>query len=87
MDDLTSLFPGCTLTTGEIREVIEKILCDDYICHKCFRRVDPYATKCLVCYRLYCEKCAISLTDGESINPNKCIQCIDNQNFLEEHCL
>jgi len=87
MDDLTKHFPGCKMTTEQIRDTIRNILgigqYDHFFCYRCFRHVGETTLKticCTVCYQPYCEKCIPYYTGvgTSSIDPAKCGQCIEN---------
>lgn len=76
MNDLTESFPGCKLTTAELRETIRSItqMPDSgdsvyYFCYRCFKYLgvnNPSsaggAVCCKVCYQFYCHNCAIGVS-------------------------
>jgi hypothetical protein len=86
MEDLRLYFPGCKLTSQEIRENIKKILgLEDFeICYMCFKYVGRFKTNshCGKCYQTYCEKCTQGLVYQEpgkkGINPGRCPQCLEH---------
>lgn len=80
MDDLTKFFPGCNLSTEEIRANICMILSvrNSYFCYKCFKllgmdALPKNADLCKKCYQFYCKNCSKTL--GLETEPSKCLQC------------
>jgi hypothetical protein len=92
MEDLTKHFPGCKMTTEQIRETIRKILGIDpyshFFCYRCFKHVGETSTTaicCAICFQPYCDYCAkFYVGAGTSgIDSSKCGQCAEN-NYIPE---
>jgi len=86
MDDITVKFPGCTLSTGEIRDMIRNILGftdSDYNCYKCFQKVNISSPKCPECYQIYCLDCA-RFMGKKTIDHMRCPHCEENRKFLQQ---
>ena len=87
MEDLTKYFPGCQMTTEQIREAVINILKVDpfipFFCYRCFRHVRLTDACCEICFQPYCKECLFNLVgpgSGKSgIDPEKCLQCIENR--------
>lgn len=90
MEDITDKFSGCKQTTEELRNTIKNILGldDAYFCHKCFlflgvEYLPKNALTCEKCFQSYCERCGNTMTGTDKkINPGRCIQCYENEQFL-----
>lgn len=92
MEDLNRHFPGCTLSTENLRKVIRKCIGmnnNDYFCYKCFKflglgiGIPKNSLLCKGCYQFYCKDCGLKYKgrNDMEIDPNICIQCVDTKRF------
>ena len=91
MEDLTKYFPESGMTTVQIRESIINILKIDpfipFFCYRCFRHINLKDACCDVCFQPYCKECLFHVKGPGSnstvsgIDPDRCLQCIENRDM------
>jgi len=88
MENIQKYFPGCTLNTLQIREVIKNVLKIDkhthFFCHSCFcylggKYVEFDKGICNRCFQCYCTECFQKICNKKQtrIDSKKCPQCIE----------